>query len=487
MAKKALLGKKIRRLRLDRQLTQQQMAEKLGISPSYLNLIEHNGRPVTVALLFKLGKTFDVDLQDLSDDDERKLALALREVFVDGTLHAHEVKPEEAAELVGVAPNAARAIIELYRAYRSAREDAQALVLGLSGGSGGPGDGKAGSRRLLLPTEEARDFFHDRTNHFPPLEMAAENLAAAAKLGAIETLGDPNAPLAEYLARRHGIAIEIAPQSVMGGALRRFTPATRKLVLSETLGRASRSFHMAYQIGLIEAKDAIDQIVAEAKLSSHETETLCRVGLGNYFAGAVLMPYAPFLAAAKAARYDIEVLTHRFGVSFEQAGHRLSTLQRPGAKGVPFYLVRVDIAGNISKRFSAAGFHFSRFGGSCPRWVVHEAFMTPGLIRTQVARLPDGKTFFCVARTIAKESGSYRDPASQLAIGIGCDIEHASELVYADGLDLEQLGTATEIGVGCRLCERTDCRQRAFPPLQHRLMIDEKIKGASAYPFRAEG
>ena len=231
----------------------------------------------------------------------------------------------------------------------------------------------------------------------------------------------------------------------------------------------------------------IDAIVTDAHLSSRETETLCRVGLANYTAGALLMPYVPFLAAAKAARYDVEVLCHRFGVSFEQVCHRLSTLQRPGAKGVPFYLVRVDVAGNISKRFSASGFHFSRFGGSCPRWVVHEAFTTPGTIRTQIARLPDGATFFCIARTLTKESGGYREPHSQLAIGIGCELGHAREVVYADGYDLERLDAITEIGVGCRLCERDNCRQRAFPPLQHRLMVDEKVRRVSPYAFGAEG
>ena len=476
MARKALLGKKIRRLRQERGLTQQQMAEQLGISPSYLNLIEHNERPVTVALLLKLGQTFEIDFQDLSEEDERRLAIGLREVFADATLQSYEVKPEELRALVDAAPNAAKGLIELYRAYKTAREDAQAMVLNLTGGAG-----PARTRRLLLPTEEARDFFYDRTNHFPPIEENAEALWREARLDP----ADPHQGLVGHLASRHGITVEVAPIEAMGGALRRYDPRAKRLVLSEALTRGSRNFHIAYQIGLIEAKAAIDAILAEGRLSSPETETLCRVGLTNYFAGAVLMPYAPFLAAAKAARYDVELLTHRFGVSFEQACHRLSTLQRPGAKGVPFYLVRVDIAGNISKRFSAAGFHFSRFGGSCPRWVVHESFMTPGMIRTQVAQLPDGTTFFCVARTLAKESGSFSAPQSQLAIGIGCEIGHARELVYADGYDLDRLDRVTEIGVGCRLCERANCRQRAFPPLQHRLVIDAEVKGLSAYPFSA--
>jgi hypothetical protein len=241
---------------------------------------------------------------------------------------------------------------------------------------------------------------------------------------------------------------------------------------------------MAYQLGLLEAKDAIDATIRAAKLSSPESETLCRVGLANYFAGAVLMPYAAFLAEARLARYDVELLMHRFDVSFEQTAHQLSTLQKPGDAGVPFFFVRADIAGNISKRFSAAGFHFSRFGGSCARFIVHEAFATPGLIRHQIARLPDGATFFAIARTLDRSAASYRAPVSHLAVGLGCDIARASALVYADGLDLTRVDAATEIGIGCRLCERSDCRQRAFPPLQHRLVVDETVKGPSAYSFR---
>jgi predicted transcriptional regulator/transcriptional regulator with XRE-family HTH domain len=475
MARKTLLGNKIRRLRQAKGLTQIRMADQLGISASYLNLIEHDERPVTVPLLLKLGQAFDVDLQQLSDDDERKLVLGLREVFAEATLHAHDVKVDELRDLVSASPVAAKAVLELYRAYKTAREDAQALVLGLPGGGT--------SRRLTLPTEEARDFFADRTNHFPALEAAAERLWREVSLDPV----DPHSGLVAHLADRHRIAVEIAPHDGQAGALRRYDAKTRRLVLSEVLARPSRTFQIAYQIGLIEAREVLDALIREAKLSAPESETLCRVGLANYFAGAVIMPYAPFLAAAKQARYDIERLAHRFGASFEQVCHRLSTLQRPGAKGVPFYLVRVDIAGNISKRFSASGFHFSRFGGSCPRWNVHEAFMTPGMIRSQIARLPDGTTFFSIARTLHGETSGFKEPRSHLAIGIGCEIGYARELVYADGWDLERLDSVTEIGVGCRMCERMDCRQRAFPPLQHRLMVDEQVKGLSAYAFTRAG
>jgi predicted transcriptional regulator/DNA-binding XRE family transcriptional regulator len=470
--RKAFLGGKIRRLRQERELTQQNMAAQLGISASYLNLIEHDERPVTVGLLLRLGQVFQVDLQELSDDAERRLAAALNEVFADPGLGATQVDADEIRHLVAGAPKAGRVIVELYRAWRAAREDAQALSLDLSGGR---------SRRIVLPTEEARDFFEARANYFTEVETATEALLAEAALPS----ADIDRGLAERLAARHGIAVEIATADRMAGALRRFEPRERRLILSEILPRESRRFHLAYELGLLEAAKVFDGVIEAAGLSSPESETLCRVGLANYFAGAVLMPYAPFVTAAREVRYDIDVLMHRFGVSFEQAAHRLSTLQRLGDAGIPFFFVRTDIAGNVTKRFSAAGFHFSHFGGTCPRWIAHDAFATPGLMRTQVARLPDGATFFCLARTIEKRGGGFHAPVTRHAIGLGCDIAHAGALIYADGIDVGRVDAATEIGVGCRLCERTDCRQRAFPPLQHRLIVDETVKGPSAYAFDA--
>jgi predicted transcriptional regulator/transcriptional regulator with XRE-family HTH domain len=470
--RKALLGNKIRRLRQERKLTQVEMAERLGISPSYLNLIEHDERPVTVALLLKLGKAFDVDLQELSDDAERRLALALQEVFADQALNAGEVGPEEIRQLAAAAPRAARGVVDLYRAWRLAREDAQALNLNLPSGR---------TKRVVLPTEEARDFFEARGNHFPDVEEVAEALWREAGL----TQAELGRGLGERLAARHGVTVEIAAHDKIGGGRRRYDPKTRVLSLSEVLPRTSRLFHLAYQLGLMEGRAAIDALIGAAKLSLPESETLCRVGLANYFAGAVLMPYRAFAEAARGARYDLEVLMHRFGASFEQAAHRLATLQRPGDAGIPFFFAVADIAGNVTKRFSAAGFHFSRYGGACPRWVLHQAFATPGLLRTQIARLPDGAAFFCLARTVEKPGGTFHAPVTHQAVGIGCGIERAGELVYADGLDLARLGAATEIGLGCRLCERENCRQRAFPPLQHRLVVDEQVKGASPYAFSA--
>jgi predicted transcriptional regulator/DNA-binding XRE family transcriptional regulator len=468
--KRTLLGQRLRRLRQERGLTQAQMAGKLGISASYLNLIEHDERPATVPLLLKLAQLFDLDLNVLSDDSEQRLAAALNEVFADAGLKGTGIDGAEIDRLVSAAPKAARAMADLYRALKAAREDAQALSVDLSGGR---------KRRVVLPVEEVRDFFESRANHFPEIEAAAESLGLPCN-------GDPGPALAEWLAERHGIRVVVAPLEAMGGALRRLDLRGRILTVAEALPRASRNFHLAYQLGLLEGREAIQHAVHTATLSTPESGTLCRVGLANYFAGCVLMPYGPFLAAAKTLRYDIEGLTNRFGVSFEQATQRLSSLNRPGEAGIPFFFARADIAGNVTKRFSAAGFHFSRYGGACPRFVLHEVFATPGLIRRQLARLPDGAAFFCVARTVEKPAGRFNASVGRMAVVLGCDLARASEMIYADGLDLSRNEGVTEIGIGCRLCERADCRQRAFPPLQHRLVVDELVKGPSAYAFRPQ-
>jgi predicted transcriptional regulator len=270
----------------------------------------------------------------------------------------------------------------------------------------------------------------------------------------------------------------------LDGALRRYDPATRVLVLSESLARESRGFQLAFQLALLEARDAVEDVLREAAPSSPEAAMLIRVGLLNYAAGALVMPYAPFLGAAQALRHDVGALAARFGVSFEQVCNRLATLQRPGARGVPFFFVRVDPAGNVSKRFSAAGFPFARFGGSCPRWVVHTAFAAPGTIQVQLAELPDGAAFLCFARTVTRPAARWGDPAPVHVVAIGCAVAHASEVVYADGLDLQRAKVG--IGLSCRLCDRPDCRSRAFPPLEHRLMLDPNSTGTSPYRFEAK-
>ena len=456
-----LIGRTVRRLRQEQGLTQQALATRLGISASYLNLIEHDQRAVTAGLLIKLAETLGIELAALSGSAERQLEAGLREAFADPLLGAEAVAEAEIAVLAASAPSAGRAVLALYRAWRVAREDGGGIAL-------------PSGRRLLLPTEEARDFFHERANHFAELEEAAEALVA--DIGA--SPAEMNHALAERLRRRHGLSVSVRP---LGGALREYDPATRSLALSEALPRESRGFHMGFQVALLEAGEAVEHVLKAAPPSSAEAAGMIRIGLLNYLAGALLMPYAPFHAGAAALRHDMEALAARFGVSFEQACHRLSTLQRPGVRGLPFFFLRLDPAGNVTKRFSAAGFPFARFGGSCPRWVVHAAFATPGSLRVQVAQLPDGATFLCFARTVSGPAAQWGEPPPVRVIAMGCDIAHAAGMVYADGLDLER--AVVGIGLSCRLCDRPDCRSRAFPPLEHRLAFDPRTTAASPYRF----
>lgn len=458
---RALIGLAVKRLRQEKGLTQQALAARLGISASYLNLIEHDQRAVTATLLIKLGETLQVDLAALSGSRERQLEAGLREVLADPLLGLDAVPEAEVAQLAAGAPAAARAMLSLYRAWRVAREDSGGIALPTG-------------RRILLPNEETRDFFHDRGNHFPALEDAAEAMAAEMAAGPAAL----NHALAERLRHRHGLSVTVGDT---GGTLRRYDAQARRLDLSESLPRESRGFHMAFQLMLLEAGGAVDAAIAPSEPSSAEAAALIRIGLLNYAAAALLMPYRPYLSAALELRHDVERLAARFGVSFEQAAQRLSTLQRAGARGIPFFFLRLDPAGNVSKRFSAAGFPFARFGGSCPRWVVHAAFATPGATRVQVAQLPDGATFLCFARAVEGPPARWGEPAPVHVVAMGCDVSRAGDVVYADGLDLER--AAVGIGLSCRLCDREDCRSRAFPPLEHRLAFDPQVESAAPWRF----
>ena len=460
---KAAIGKTIRRLRMEQGYTQQGFAQKLGISTSYLNLVEHDQRNVTASLLFKLTDILKVDLAALSGVQEREYEVALREAFSDPSL-AVEPVPDAEIQTLAAAPNAARAVLALHRALAGAREEAGGITL-------------PSGRKILLPNEEVRDFFHDHENHFPALEEVAEQICATLDTATLGT----NHALAERLRRQHGLVVSVRP---LPGALRVFDAANRMLTLSEDLPRESRGFQMAFQLALLEARELVEKIVKRGNPTTSDAAELLRIGLLNYIAGALLMPYEPMLAAARERRYDVDAIAARFGVSYEQACHRLSTLQRAGARGVPFFFLRADPAGNVSKRFSAAGFPFMRFGGTCPRWIVHSAFATPGAVRVQVAQLSATETFLCFARAITGRPARWGEPPPVHVVGMGCDISHASELVYSDGLNLAT--AAVGIGLSCRMCERQDCRSRAFPPIAHRLTIDPQTTSASPYKFEAK-
>lgn len=473
MERKLLAGPRLRRLRKDQALTQAQMAEALGVSASYLNLIERNQRPVTAQFLVRLSEAFDVDIKAFAGGDDTRLFAELREAFADPVLADFRIESQELRDMAAASPAAADAVIALYSAYREAVERAAMVSERLE-------DGRPESAESKLPMERVRDFLHDRGNHFPELEAAAEKLWDQAGLRAREVFEGVRRAFAQEL----GVSVAIAPADVMGAELRRYDLHGRRLMLSEALDPPARAFHLAHHYALMTESEALDAPLAEAGLAEDaETRRLGRVALANYFAGCALAPYDRFLRTAKEGRYDITLLMRRFELSFEQVAHRLTTLQRPGAKGVPFFLMRVDSAGNVSKRFSAGGFHFARFGGGCPRWNVHDAFAARDRILTQLIETTDGAAYLTIARATPR-TGAEESP--RLAVVVGCPIDRAGEVAYADALDLDNPAARTPIGAGCRVCERYDCAERASPPLGRRIGGSEWVRGVSPIPLAGE-
>jgi len=465
------VGGKLRRLRQERRFNQAQMAAELGISPSYLNLLESNQRPVTVNVLLRLAERFQVDLAAFGGEDDSRLVTDLMEALADPLFDEQDVKASDVQELAANLPSVARAVLALYQARR------QGGAVGVRADAMDNEAAPAG-----IPSEEVTEFLQRKGNCFDDLEVAAEALWLENKLGLFTLQRD----LVGVLAEQFAVDVEIAPSDSMPGLLRHYNPLTRRLMLSEMLPAPSRAFQLAHQIAFLGYRKEIVAAASGGKFTSPEADALALSAMANYFAAAVLMPYGRFLESAKSTRYDINILQSRFGVSFEQACHRLTTLRRAGAEGVPFHLIRVDIAGNISKRFSASGIHIARYGAACPRWNVYDAFSTPGMLRVQVSRMPDGASYFCVARTIdavarAAPRGGMPTRVGQQAIGLGCGLHFARELVYADGLNLDDPQIATPIGISCRACPRADCSDRAMPSMSQKLEIDENKRGLSTY------
>lgn len=463
MREKLFVGPRIRSLRERQHLTLEACARQLGLSTSYLSQIETNQRPVTARVLVALSRHFGVHPADFDSDDESRLLADLREATADLTLGAPAPAQSELKQAASSAPTLARQFLALHRAYRALDE----RLMRFDETERMRGEGAPGS---LTPYQEVRDFFHYRDNYVDELDVAAEQLAA--EVG-IDGSGEAVGALERVLAERFGIRVvrTAAPEP---GLIRRYDANTRVVTLDRDLAEPTRAFQLATQLCGLLFGELLDGVLAGAGLKSATARDIAWIGLGNYAAGALLMPYRRFAASAMELRHDIEQLQRRYGASFEQVSHRLSTLQRPGARGVPFYFVRVDEAGNITKRHSSTRFQFARFGGACPLWNVHEAFSHPGRILVQVAAMPDGVRYLCIGRSIIKRSGSFLEPNRHYAIGIGCEIAHADKVVYSEGLSLT--GAAVPIGVSCRICERPDCHQRAYPPLgrQLKVPVDER-------------
>jgi predicted transcriptional regulator/transcriptional regulator with XRE-family HTH domain len=462
--RKLFLGARLKRLRREIGLTQARMATDLDISPSYLNHLERNQRPLTAQILLKLAETYDIDLKALSGG-EGAPARDLGEVLVDPMFRDLAVPRHEIAEVAENAPGVADAIVRLYRAYSERRRFALETPEPNAGLS-------------IAPSDWVRDYIETQHNFFPDLDELGEALA-----GALDTEPqDAAAAAIRRLAERHGVRVRIAPIEVLPDQLRLFDHHRRRLLLSERMTPSGRAFAAAYQLGLLEHGPDIAALTERANPPDPGTRNLLRVSLANYLAAAVMMPYEVFRRTCETGRYDVEAAAMRFGASFEQTAHRLTTLARPTARGVPFFMLRLDSAGNISKRYGGASFPFSRFGGGCPRWRIHAAFRTPGRIVTQIVETPGGERFFTFARTVSRAAMGMAEDDSDLAIGMGCELKYAGRLAYAEGLDLAS-PLVTEIGAACRVCERPACPQRAAEPANRPLAVDDFSKSVSSYPF----
>jgi hypothetical protein len=465
------MGVRLRRLREERRLSQTAAARLLGLSASYYNQLENDERPLTVPVLVKISAAFGVDVQIFSEEEEARLIADIREAL-SATSPQESIAVGELRELATTMPAVGRALVTMHRRLRDAVERADALADRLGGGRA------ATSLLPLMPFEEVRDFFYARHNYFDALDRAAERLFIQATL----EVGAVTSGLVERLAREHGVTIAYGgDEGDAPGPQRKYDPVERRLLLASHLSPGQRAFQMATQLAFLEFGDPIQDLIDQSGLSSDEARALARIGLASYFAGALLMPYGLFREAAEKLRYDIGLLQERFGVGFEVACHRLSTLQRADARGVPFFFIRVDRAGNISKRQSATDFHFSRVGGTCPLWNVYEAFAQPGRVLRQLAQMPDGRTYLWIARTVSREHRGYLAPSKTFAIALGCDVRHAGRLVYSNGLDLDDPSAPTPIGAGCKVCERVACPQRALPPIGGKIVVDENERRLEPY------
>ena len=477
---KIFAGPRIRRVRNGLSLTQTAMAEALGISPSYLNLIERNQRPLTVQLLLKLSSVFKIDPEELQGE-ATGTASALKEVFSDPLLAGEVPGDQELIEVADAAPNAAAGIVKLYRAFREQAERLSDLSELLA--REGHATTLSGAK---LPIDEVRDRLERRANHFDEIDRAAEAFHETLSPG-----DDLMGAIKAWLRNEHGIIVRPLPVHAMPHLKRRYDRHSMRLFLSERLSPFDQLREVALEACQLALRDIIASELEALSFSSAEARRIARFELARYAAHALMMPYGAFLAAAIRARYDIDVLRSRFGVSFEQAANRLTTLQRRGAEGVPFFLLEIDNAGHKFRRAGAKGYPHARFGGDCPKLNIHFAFSQPGQVLVDCIEMTDGAEFIVISRTLEGPQAAYNERVRRTALLVGCDAGFKDELIY--GQAIEGLAThgqrgkgqpATKVGTTCRLCELQGCLARAEPPVTRPLGLDEMVTGLSVFDFQ---
>lgn len=438
------------------------MASDLEVSPSYVALMEGNQRPVTAEILLRLAKTYRIDVSALADDSMPELLERLRSTITDPIFADIEMSPLEVGDVLSSFPGFAEVLLRLYAAYKEEQlalaDQMQAAMRGEAFESGDP-------------VAEVRRFLSARRNCFPGLDAAAEKLAAVIA----ETGG-----LSAHLLRRHNLRVRRLPPDVMSGSVRRLDRHRHEVLLDDCLDSASQNFQLAQQLAYLELDDEIAALVQEGNLPTEGARRLAHRALAGYAAGAIVMPYKQFAKSVEVRRYDVEALARQFGTSFEQTAHRLTTLQKPGQERVPFFFIRVDPAGNVSKRLDSANFPFARHGGGCPRWSLHQVFLTPRKVVTQWLELPDGQRFFSIARTVSSGGGAFGVPNVNRAVALVCEASHADRLIYCQN---GQTVAPTPIGITCRLCQRESCTSRSEPPIGRQILPDHYRRPDAPFGF----
>ena len=464
------IGHKIKSKRRKLGISQADMAKKLYISPSYLNLIESGKRKINVDLLLKLSNELGIEMSDISKKTDTNLYQNLMDVLGDNLFEDLDITNFDIKEIVNTNPLIAKALVKLGDNYKKKNQDIVSKVENISGKF-------IDNQKNSFPGEVVSDFIQENENYFPKLEEFANGIFSEIQ----KNHRTSYLPLCEYLLKKHKIEVKSVIPDEKKPFTKKFDSIKKTFLLSDYLTLATKKLHVAAQIAHLDANDILDEYLDTFKFPSEESRKLSKVALLNYTAAAILMPYKLFYKECKEQRYDLELLQNTFATSFEQVAHRVTCLQDPNMKGIPFHMLRADVAGNISKRFSLSGIEIPRYGGACPRWNIYSAFTAPGKIHAAVSKMPDGEKYVCIARTVEKGVAKHGMFKSLLSIGLGCQIKYAKDFVYTDALNLNDKNTEVPIGVNCRTCDRMDCQQRAFPPLHKKFDIDLNKRGISVY------
>ena len=464
------IGPKIKAFRRQLGIQANKLADELGISASYLNLIEGGKRRIDGDLVIRVCKELKINLEDLTSKADLNLENNISELLSDELFEDLDILGPEVKDLVNSNPKIAKALVKLGDNFKQKDIEIVNKVENISGKI-------IDSRKAAFPGEVVSDFLQDNKNFFPKLEDFANLIFEKIK----QNNRTRYVALCSFLKSEYNIrVIDIIPEESKPFS-KIYDSKKKELLLSDYISLETKKLHAAAQIAQVGAANEIEDYLSSFKFPTEESKKLTRVALLNYCGAAILMPYKLFHKECKDLKYDLELLQNTFATSFEQVAHRVTCLQDPKLPGIPFHMLRVDIAGNISKRFSLSGIEIPRYGGACPRWNVYSAFSRPGVIQAAVSKMTNGEKYVCIAKTVEKGVGRYGQKKSMLSIGLGCEAKYAKEFVYTENLNLNDKKTEIPIGVSCRTCDRLDCSQRAFPPLHKKFDVDINSRGVSVY------